>query len=93
VSAPQASNEFHAADADFAGFLVSRASYDLDPVELVGAPQASTEFQDADVASCGRQVTYYIYSVDTSGNVSAASTVSLQFEPAPERGDESRLVY
>jgi hypothetical protein len=62
-------------DADFAGFLVSRGDYDLDPVELVDAPQAANSFQDSDLDGAGRQVTYYVSSVDESGNVSAAATV------------------
>lgn len=74
-------------DADFAGFLVSRGSYDGSPVELVDTPQTANSFQD-DVDGCGRLVTYYIYSVDTSGNVSAAATVSLTI-PVPDE-DEDR---
>ncbi len=80
-------------DADLAGYLVSRASYDLDPVELVSAPQSANQFQDADVASCGRQVTYYISAVDESGNVSAAATVALEFQPEADQADECRTRF
>lgn len=74
-------------DADFAGFLVSRGSYDNDPVVLVGTPQTASQFADQLAQDCGRQVTYYIYSVDTSDNVSAAATVTLEIPaPAGERG-------
>ncbi len=80
-------------DADLAGYLVSRASYNRYPVELVSAPQSETRFEDADVASCGRQVTYHIFSVDQSGNVSAAATVALEFEPDPESADQDRTRF
>jgi len=76
-------------DADFAGFLVSRGSYDGAPAALVTEPQATNTFQDQLGDACGRQVTYYIYSVDTSDNVSAAATVTLNIPaPAPVRGPE-----
>jgi hypothetical protein len=64
-------------DSDFAGFLVSRGSYDYEPEALVAEPQAATTYVDNDLVGVGRQVTYYIYSVDTNGNVSAASTMTL----------------
>ena len=70
-------------DADFAGFLVSRGSYDMDPYALVSDPQVSNNYQDSDLVGAGRQVTYYVYSVDTSGNVSAAATVSVDQDAAP----------
>jgi hypothetical protein len=70
-------------DADFAGFLVARGDYDLDPEELVSSPQAANSYQDQDLDGAGRQVTYYIYSVDESGNVSAAATVTI------DRSDEA----
>lgn len=76
-------------DADFAGFLVSRGAYDEAPVALVTEPQAANTFQDQLGDACGRQVTYYIYSVDTSDNVSAAATVTLSIDaPAAPRGPE-----
>jgi len=80
-------------DADFAGFLVSRGAYDNEPVALVSTPQAATQFADQLSQTCGRQVTYYVYSVDTSDNVSAAATVTVEI-PAPQ-GERSlnRNVY
>jgi hypothetical protein len=80
-------------DADLAGYLVARASYDGDPVQLIDAPQAANSFQDDLGECCGRLLTYYVYSVDTSDNVSAAATVTLQM-PAPEPGrDSERNLY
>ncbi|MEZ4387418.1 MAG: hypothetical protein R3D98_07520 [Candidatus Krumholzibacteriia bacterium] len=64
-------------DADFAGFLVSRGAYDNAPVALVSDPQSDNSFEDQLGSDCGRQVTYYVYSVDTSDNVSAAATITL----------------
>ncbi len=75
-------------DNDFAGFLVSRGSYDMAPAALVDEPQVGNSYQDSDLDGAGRQVTYYVYSVDSSGNVSAAATVSVDVpsEPAPANG-------
>jgi len=70
-------------DNDFAGFLVSRGSYDMDPEALVDEPQVGNSYQDSDLDGAGRQVTYYVYSVDNSGNVSAAATVSVEMPEAP----------
>lgn len=76
-------------DADLAGYLVSRGSYDNAPEALVTEPQAANSYADELGECCGRQVTYYIYSVDTSDNVSAAATVTLQLPaPAADRGPE-----
>ena len=76
-------------DGDFEGFLVSRASNRQDPVAIVSDPQAANSYQDDDLVDAGRQVTYYVYSVDTSGNVSAAATVSLDLydESIPARDE------
>jgi hypothetical protein len=71
-------------DSDFAGFLVSRSSYDMQPEALVSEPQAANSYQDNDLGTAGRVVTYYVYAVDESGNVSAASTVAIEMEPAPQ---------
>ena len=70
-------------DSDFAGFLVSRGSYDLEPVELVTQPQAANSYLDSDLDGAGRQVTYYIYSVDESGNVSAAASIDIDMGVDP----------
>ena len=77
-------------DADFAGFLVSRAAYDGEPVALVDEPQAAPYFEDADV-DFGRVVTYYIYSVDTSGNASAAATVTLNLDDSVDPVRQSNV--
>jgi hypothetical protein len=69
-------------DADLAGYLVSRGVFQHDPVALITAPQAASTFQDDVSNPGGSQVTYYVYSVDTSDNVSAAATVTLQL-PRP----------
>ncbi|MBD3222819.1 hypothetical protein GF314_16450 [bacterium] len=80
-------------DADLAGYLVARASYDGDPLSLTDAPQAANSYQDDLGDCCGRLLTYYVHSVDTSGNVSAAATVTLQM-PSPEPGrDADRNAY
>ena len=63
-------------DADLAGYLVTRSTY-TETVELVTTPQVETAFVDT-VADLGPEVTYYVYSVDTTGNVSAAAAVTLQ---------------
>ena len=80
-------------DGDFEGFLVSRASNRQDPVAIVSDPQAANSYQDDDLVDAGRQVTYYVYSVDTSGNVSAAATVSLDLydESVPARDEIPNL--
>ncbi len=70
-------------DNDFAGFLVSRGSYDMAPEDLVTQPQTINRYQDDNLAGAGRQVTYYVYSVDENGNVSAASTVQVTLDNAP----------
>ena len=76
-------------DADFVGYLVSRGAYDFEPEVLVDTPQASNRYLDQLGADCGRQVTYYIYSVDSSDNVSAAATVTLAIpEPGSDRGQD-----
>ena len=80
--------DMNVSDADFAGFLVSRSSYDNDAVELVSEPQAAASYFDADLLSAGRQVTYYIYAVDAAGNVSAAASISVDVEADPADGDE-----
>ncbi|MDD5720431.1 MAG: hypothetical protein PHQ53_12150 [Candidatus Krumholzibacteria bacterium] len=64
-------------DLDLAGYLVYRSSYDLAAVALVTVPQTATYFNDDDIIGNGRLLTYYIYSVDTSGNISAAATIEL----------------
>lgn len=64
-------------DADLAGYLITRSTY-TQTVDLVTTPQAENAFVDT-VANMGPEVTYYVYSVDTTGNVSAAATVTLQF--------------
>jgi len=79
-------------DSDFDGFLVSRGSYDLDPVAVVSDPQSANSFQDTDLDGAGRQVTYYIYSVDTSGNVSAAATVSVNLDEQAPPADSAAPV-
>jgi len=79
--------DLNVTDSDFEGFLVARGSYDLEPVVLVDEPQAANSFEDDSLMGVGRRVTYYIYSVDTSGNVSAASTVSVDLSdeaPGPQ---------
>ncbi len=73
-------------DADFAGYLVSRGSYDLEPVEPGGPTPGRQPLPGrASSTTAGRQVTYYVYSVDTSDNVSAAATVTLEIPVAPGR--------
>lgn len=67
-------------DADLAGYVVSRGSYDLTPTVLTETPQTANTFQDQLTDDCGRQITYYIYAVDTSDNMSAAATITLEFE-------------
>ncbi len=79
-------------DSDFDGFLISRGSYDLEPVVLVDEPQTANSFQDNSLEGAGRQVTYYIYAVDTNGNVSAASSISLDLsDDAPEPRGGSQI--
>lgn len=70
----------NATDLDLAGYLVYRGSYDLSPVALVAAPQAATYYVDDDIEGHGRVLTYYIHAVDTSGNASAAATITLTLE-------------
>jgi len=75
-------------DADLAGYLVARGAYGEQPTALTDAPQNTTQFIDNLGATCGRQVTWYIYAVDTSGNSSAAATISMWLpdpdQPRPE---------
>ena len=72
--------EANVTDLDFAGYLVYRGSYDYEPVALVSVPQTATQYVDNDIDGHGRVLTYYIHSVDTSGNASAAATVTLVLE-------------
>lgn len=74
-------------DADLAGYVISRGSYDLAPIVLTATPQTANTFQDQLADDCGRQVTYYVYAVDTSDNMSAAATITLEFE---EQVNDSR---
>ena len=78
-------------DSDFEGFLISRASYDMAPAELVGQPQAANSYQDDNLDGAGRQVTYYVYSVDTSGNVSAAATIAVDLGVVPAPDGDRRM--
>jgi hypothetical protein len=77
-------------DSDFAGFLVSRSSYDMDPEALVSEPQAASSYEDDDLASVGRLVTYWVYSVDRSGNVSAAASLTIEQDAAPAPAGDGR---
>ncbi len=79
-------------DADFAGFLVSRTAAGAEPVELVDQPIRANQIQDPDVAGAGGELTYSVRSVDTSGNVSAASTVVVEFD-APAGTHHDRVIY
>lgn len=86
--------DLNVTDSDFYGFLVYRGSYDFEPVALVDNPQTANSFQDDSLEGAGRQVTYYIYAVDTNGNVSAASTISIDLvvdAPGPIRGAQIQL--
>lgn len=80
-------------DSDLAGYLVSRGSYDLTPTALVSDPQTANAYEDSDLAGCGRQVTYYVYSVDTNGNVSAAATIAVDREDQVVRSDRNVLQF
>ncbi len=70
-------------DADFAGFLVSRAICNNEPVALVNEPQTTPYYTDNDLA-VGSLVTYFISSVDESGNISAAATIVLNQDYSDE---------
>jgi hypothetical protein len=69
-------------DADFVGFLVSRTAAGATE-RLVYEPLNETAFTD-NALGVGRTLTYRVFSVDETGNVSAAATVDVQIEvPTP----------
>jgi predicted phage tail protein len=79
-------------DADFVGFLVSRARAGSEPVELVAEPITSTQYEDSEAGELVGEYTYLIRSVDTSGNLSSASTVVVDLT-APAGTHSERVIY
>lgn len=71
-------------DPDLAGYLIDRGIGNGEPVALVSVPQSATYFVDEDFQGLGRLLTYYVYAVDTSGNASAAATISLTLDDEVE---------
>ena len=80
-------------DLDLAGYLVYRGIFDREPVALVSAPQAATYFVDEDLEGLARVVTYYVYAVDTSGNQSAAATISLNLDIESEPVEDQPMEF
>ena len=76
--------EANVTDTDLAGYLVYRGAYDREPIALVSVPQQQNYYTDNDIEGHGRLLTYYIYAVDTNDNVSAAATIVLNLEAAPD---------
>jgi hypothetical protein len=69
-------------DADFAGFLLTRTAFG-ETVELITTPADETTFVD-DLGTVGRAAQYRVYSVDTTGNVSAAAAINFAVDvPEP----------
>jgi hypothetical protein len=74
-------------DVDFAGFLVSRTIDGSGTIALVEVPQAQAGYHDISSLPVGAALTYLVYSVDTSGNASAAAVASCVVEydaPTPD---------
>lgn len=65
-------------DLDFAGFLVTRTIAG-ETVELINQPENVTTYED-NLQGIGRDVIYRVYSVDETGNVSAAANVNVQID-------------
>jgi len=61
-------------DSDMAGYVLTRES-DAGSIELIASPTLIQSYQDSNVP-VGTNV-YYVYSVDTTGNQSAGSSIDL----------------